>query len=420
VLGRSITVLPSDLQMSTLEQKLAADYLQLRVQRVGLEQKLKTITRLRTLYRDRADDIPVLSQKQTELEQRYTLAKKTYENLVNRLQDIKVVESQTIGNARVVQKAIAPKVPTGNMRSLLLAGGGVVGLMLGMSAAFLVDLIDRSLKSVKEAQTVYGYALLGLIPRFKPFDPGGVSDLYLNGVSPRVIVATGPRSIIHESYRMLQANLKFTSLDRKVRSIVVTSSVAGVGKSEVAANLAATFAQSGKKVLLIDGDLRAPSQHHLWGVINSIGLSNALVDPEDLPNAFHTVTDRLTILTAGVMPPDPLSLLDSEAMNQLLKACSEQFDYVILDSPPLVGMADAAVLGKIADGVLLVIRPEVETTTTATAAKMLLERSNSRVLGMVANGVNTRQEPDSSFYYSGGAIESYGKVPAYKRLKSKV
>lgn len=390
----------SDLQMSTLRQKFTADAVQLQAQRLGLEQKVATLTQLQATYRDRASTIPNLVKNQDALERRLNIAKKTYETLRTRLQDIRVAESQTVGNARIIQEARAPKKAGSSKKPVYIGGGLAVGLMLGVAAAFLLDLIDRSLKSVKEAQSFFGYSLLGLIPRFKTHEAALPMDLSLTGISPRVVTATGPRSIIHEAYRMFQANLKFTSLDKKTRTILITSSISGEGKSEVAANLATTLAQSGKKVLLIDVNMRSPNQHHLWGMMNSMGLSNVIVDPEDLPQAIQEITQNLSLLTSGVMPPDPLTLLESEAMAQLLQKVSQQYDYVLLDGPSLVGMADAGILGKLADGVILVVRPGVVTSVGATAAKELLRRSNSNVLGIVANGVNLKQEPDSYFYYT--------------------
>jgi polysaccharide biosynthesis transport protein len=390
----------SDLQMSTLRQKFTADAVQLQAQRLGLEQKVATLTQLQATYRDRASTIPNLVKNQDSLERRLNIAKKTYETLRTRLQDIRVAESQTVGNARIIQEARAPKKAGSSKKPVYIGGGLAVGLMLGVAAAFLLDLIDRSLKSVKEAQSFFGYSLLGLIPRFKTHEAALPMDLSLTGISPRVVTATGPRSIIHEAYRMFQANLKFTSLDKKTRTILITSSISGEGKSEVAANLATTLAQSGKKVLLVDVNMRSPNQHHLWGMLNSMGLSNVIVDPEDLPQAIQEITQNLSLLTSGVMPPDPLTLLESDAMTQLMQKVSQQYDYVLLDGPSLVGMADAGILGKLADGVILVVRPGVVTSVGATAAKELLRRSNSNVLGIVANGVNLKQEPDSYFYYT--------------------
>jgi polysaccharide biosynthesis transport protein len=390
----------SDLQMSTLRQKFTADAVQLQAQRLGLEQKVATLTQLQGAYRDRASTIPNLVKNQDSLERRLNIAKKTYETLRTRLQDIRVAESQTVGNARIIQEARAPKKAGSSKKPVYIGGGLAVGLMLGVAAAFLLDLIDRSLKSVKEAQSFFGYSLLGLIPRFKTHEAALPMDLSLTGISPRVVTATGPRSIIHEAYRMFQANLKFTSLDKRTRTILITSSISGEGKSEVAANLATTLAQSGKKVLLVDVNMRSPNQHHLWGMMNSMGLSNVIVDPEDLPQAIQEITQNLSLLTSGVMPPDPLTLLESEAMTQLMQKVSKQYDYVLLDGPSLVGMADAGILGKLADGVILVVRPGVVTSVGATAAKELLRRSSSNVLGIVANGVNLKQEPDSYFYYT--------------------
>jgi polysaccharide biosynthesis transport protein len=390
-----------NIQMSTLQQGLVSNYIQLEAQRQGLSNKIGVLENLQANFKQRADDIPNLSKGQDDLNQRRALAKKSYETLRAKLEDARIAESQTVGNARIIQPAIPPVIAANKNRNMLLLGGSGLGLLLGIAAAFWADLADRSLKSVKEAQTLYRYTLLGVVPRFRLAEGPDVFP----GISPRVVVANAPRSIVHEAYRMLQANLKFTSFDRKVKTIVITSAVPGEGKSEVAANLAATLAQSGKKVLLIDADMRSPSQHHLWGMINSVGLSNVIVEPEHLDDALQSVIKNLTVLTAGVMPPDPITLLESESMHQLLQKLSQSYEYILFDSPPLAGMADAAVLGKIANGVLMVARPGTVTYSSAAAAKDLLQRSGAHVLGLVANGVNLKQEPDNFFYYTGSKVE---------------
>jgi capsular exopolysaccharide synthesis family protein len=306
----------------------------------------------------------------------------------------------------VIESALVPTKPAGSKKKLLLAAGGFAGLLLGVAGAFFVDLIDRSLKTIKESQALFGYTLLGLIPKFETNDQSNQQKVMLEGASPRVIVATSPRSVIHEAYQMLQANLKFIS-HKKVRTIVVTSSVPQEGKSEVSANLAAVLAQAGRRVLLVDADMRHPSQHHLWGVMNLTGLSNIIVGQDEFPQAVQTVTSNLSILTAGVMPPNPLALIDSESMSALIDQFAENYDYIIFDTPPLAGTADAAVLGKMADGVVVVVRPGVADSASATAAKTLLARSEANVLGIVANGVNLKHEPDSYFYYTNPRFEQY-------------
>jgi capsular exopolysaccharide synthesis family protein len=205
---------------------------------------------------------------------------------------------------------------------------------------------------------------------------------------------------------MLQANLKFLSSDKELKAIVVTSSVPREGKSEVSANLATAMVQVGRRVLLVDADMRHPSQHHIWELTNSVGLSNILVGEAELNAALREVMPGLDVLTAGVIPPNPVALLDSKRMASLIETFSKNYDFVIVDTPPLAGIADAPILGKMADGILLVVRPRVVDSANAKAAKEFLARSGQNVLGLVANGVIIKNEPDSYFYYTN---EEYSK-----------
>ena len=365
-------------------------------------------------YKSRTDNLPNLEKRQGQLERRLLVAQKNYENLSNRLQEIKVAESQAVGNASILETARAYPSPGGTKKKLAIGvGASFAGLLLGVAAAFFVDLIDRRVKTAKEAESLLGYTLLGLIPKFDSNSISVPEHTIKEGVSQRVIVATSPRTVIHEAYQMLQANLKFISLDKKVRSIVVTSSISGEGKTEVAANLAVVMAQVGRRVLLVDADMRKPSQHHLWGLINSVGLSNVMVGENDFDNVVQRVTDNLSVLTAGVMPPNPLSLIDSEKMTSFIDMLSHKYDYIVFDTPTLVGTADSAVLSQMVDGVLLVVRPGLVNSNSATAGKSLLARSEANVLGIVANGVNIKYEPRNYFYNS----ESSSEVSANKSEK---
>jgi polysaccharide biosynthesis transport protein len=406
VTGNSVTVSRGDLQAGEIKQKLAADLVQAEVKRVGMANKLAAMTQVRDLYRRQASAIPALEKRQQELERKLTASQTTYESLLKNLQEVRIAENKTVGDAQVIQDAKPPTAANTKLQMMLLGGGAFVGLFLGIAAAFFVDLIDRSIKNITEARELFGYTLIGLIPRFEV----GNHDAGQEGVSPRILLANSPRSVVQESYQMLRANLKFISSDRTVRTIVVTSSVPGEGKSEVSANLAAAIAQVGRRVLLIDADMRSPSQHHLWGVMNSVGLSNVIVGQENFEQAVQPITNRLSVLTAGVVPPNPLALIDSERMAALIAMFADRYDYIIFDTPPLAGMADAAVLGKMVDGVLLVVQPGVVNTASANAAKSLLARSGPNVLGIVANGVNLKQEDSSYFYYTND--QSYREAEA--------
>ena len=248
---------------------------------------------------------------------------------------------------------------------------------------------------MKDGEKIFGYTLLGVIPYFEL--PSGYElpedSAEEDGMpSRRIITLESIYPILSGAYQMLQANLRFISSDQRLKALSITSSVAGEGKSEVCANLATTVAQTNRRVLLVDADMRSPSQHHLWNLINAVGLSHVLVGEGSLERALQPVTDNLTIMTAGVVPPNPMALLDSERMASLIELFREQFDYIIFDTPSLTGSADAAVLGNLTDGVLMVMRPRQVTYDRAIAAKSLLDRSGANVLGMIANGVDSKND----------------------------
>lgn len=397
------------LQVGDLQQELIGSMAQLEVNRRGLQEQLRSLMESREIYRAQASRIPSLETRQQELQRKLTAAQETYENLLSSLQEIRVTENQTIGNARIIQAATAPDEASLKRRNLLLAAGAFLGLSMGVAAALLVDILDRSLKTISDVKAMFGYTLVGLIPQYEALAGPG-EDVKADGVSPRIIVANSPRSIVNESYQMLRANLKFLSSDKELQSLVITSSVPGEGKSEVSANLAAAMAQVGRRVLIVDGDMRNPSQHHLWGLTNQAGLSNVIVGQAKFKNAVNTVTPRLSVLTAGVVPPNPLALLDSKRMAHLIEQFSEQYDCVIFDTPPLAGMADAAVLGKMVDGLLLVAQPGIVDGNSANAAKTILERSAPNILGIVANGVDIKHTPEGYFYTNRDA-EYHDPIP---------
>ena len=409
-LGYPAQIAPGKLQIGEIKQELATELARISSVRSGLENRIAALNRLKDSYRKRADTLPNLEKRQGDIERRLLVAKASYENLLTKEQEINIAQKQIAGNASILEYAKIQSSFKALKKNILIAGGGVfIGLLLGVAAAYFVDLIDRRLKTPQEAEALFGYTLLGLIPKYGMNHPSFAETESLEGISPRVIVATSPRSMLHEAYQMLQANLKFVSLDKKVSKIVVTSSVPGEGRTEVAANLAAVMAQAGRRVLLVDADMRQPSQHHLWGLINSVGLSNVMVGQQLFSKAVQKVTPTLSVLTSGVLPPNPLALIDSERMTSLIDMLSENYDYIIFDTPSLSGTADAAVLGKMVDGVLVVARPGVVDSKSALAAKSLLTRSEANIMGLIVNAVDVKQHRENSFYYSNSRSESSTK-----------
>lgn len=412
-------VTEGSLQLGQLRQSLIADITRAEAQRVGLERQINTLLQQRYAYSKRASYLPRLEQNQRELERRLKAAQTTYETLLKKRQEIDVAQNQKIPNARVISYALVPDKPVGPRKLLFLVGGGAVGIFLGVIAAFSLDLIDRSVKTVKEAKEVLKYTVLGVIPTLgrnnKNSSVGGIDTPI-----PKIIGRDIPHFPFGDAYQILQVNLKFLCSDRPLKSIVVTSSVTKEGKSEVAANLAVTMAQVGRRVLLVDANMRNPIQHHIWGLTNAVGLSNMIVDQLSLDAAVQEVMPNLDVLSSGVLPPNPMALLDSQRMATLISSFGRDYDFVIFDTPSLSGTADAAVLSNLTDGILLVVRPGVVDLDNANAAKEFLTQSGQKVLGIVINGVNIKSEPDSYFYYTKGRqIEQESASNGVKKLSPK-
>ncbi len=394
----------SDLAPGDIRQGLMKDFVNTEVQRLSLASRLASLMRTQDAYRNRVRQVPRLEQSQRELQRRLEAAQSTYESLLKKLQEVQLTEKQNVGTARIIERAAVPDAPIGSKSNLIILMGAVIATLLSLGMVTFLELRDKSIKTLKEARELFGYTWLGTIPYFGKPILGRSNKLEWS--IPELPVRDAPRSIVSGSYRMLQANLKFLSLDEKLKSIVITSSVPREGKSTVAANLAATMAALGRRTLLIDADLHHPSQHHIWHLTNVGGLSHMIVEQTQGRDAIVPVLENLDVLTCGVIPPNPLALLDSKRMASLIKTFEQQYDFVIVDAPPLIVAAEALTLGKIVDGLLLVARPGVVDHANAITAKELLEQSSQNVLGMVINGAVLGNEVHESYYDHDEYIET--------------
>lgn len=209
--------------------------------------------------------------------------------------------------------------------------------------------------------------------------------------SSTLITLTDPRSPVSEAYRTLRTNLEFFSLDEPIRTLVVTSPEPEEGKSTVLANLAVTLAQGGKRVILVDCDLRRPTQHTLFGLDNTTGLMTMMLDEaaQSDPPLRETPVDGLQVLPAGPLPPNPAELLGSHRMKETTTILLEQADMLLFDAPPVLAVTDALVLAVQTDGVLLVVKAGSTRREHVQRAKERLERVNARIVGAVLNNAPT-------------------------------
>lgn len=227
-----------------------------------------------------------------------------------------------------------------------------------------------------------------------------------------LVVKEKPNSIDSERYRILRTNIEYSSYDHKIKTIVVTSSEVGEGKSTTASNLAISFAQIGKKTILIDCDLRKPSIHKLFEVSNIKGLSEALIGDKELDECIYSFNENLDILTSGHIPPNPSEMISSIRMEKLLKELSLSYDYIIVDSAPIQAVTDAQILSVKADGTIMVVRAEKTKKDSILSSKNLLEKVGANIIGIVLNGIENKNKEYYYYYGANGEKKS-------KRKKSK-
>ncbi|MGV2927996.1 CpsD/CapB family tyrosine-protein kinase [Macrococcus capreoli] len=208
-----------------------------------------------------------------------------------------------------------------------------------------------------------------------------------------------PKSTISEQYRMIRSNIDFSTVDKTIRTIVVTSAAPSAGKSTSAANIAITYAQADKKVLLIDGDLRKPTVHYTFETNNVIGLSSLITKQAEYNQAIKkTEIENLDIITSGPIPPNPSELLGSNNMEQIIKELLVNYDVIIIDTPPVLAVTDAAILSQITDGTILVTNVANNNRNHLIKTKDILVKANANILGIILNNVKNSDKDDYYYY----------------------
>ena len=266
----------------------------------------------------------------------------------------------------------------------------IIGLVLAVAAAFILEYIDDTIKTPDEVRTDLNLPTVGTITRIEGKD-------YPN----MLVVSKYPLSPAAEAYRVLRTNLQFSSIEHPLRTLVVTSTRPQEGKSVTAANLATIIAQSGKRETLVDSDLRRPTMHKVFQVSNATGLTSLLLDAKAHPQDYMKEVDieNLMLLPSGPMPPNPSELLGSRRMSDMIEALKSMSDVVIFDAPPIVSVADAAILSTHADSVLMVVDSGRTRRALAQIAKDRLATLGAPLLGVVLNRLSARHAASYYDYY---------------------
>jgi len=329
-------------------------------------------------------DIDRLSRMEKTLE----LYQQIYLQLLTNLEAIRLARLQNTPNVVQIEAATIPFRPVRPDPVMNSALAGAVGLMIAAGIAFVIEYTNDTLRTPRDVDNALGLPIIGYI-----------SDIPARRQAiPGLSVAHQPRAPVSEAFRSLRTNLEFSEGEQPLQTILVTSSRPGEGKTTVAANLAASYAQGGKRVILVDADLRRPAVHRVLGVSNRMGLSTLLRGAVTLESVWHKWggTDRLLVITSGGLPPNPTELLGSDRMLFVLAELRKQADIVIIDSPPSL-VADSQVLGSMVDGVVLVIQPGASHTDEAKATLTQFTRAGARLIGVVFNRI-----PRNRSHYYGG------------------
>lgn len=384
----------------------------------AVEARLGDARRQEEQLRQTLKSFPQLENELQKLELQREMDQGTYEFLLSQLYQARIVEAAAEPYVDILDRPMgaSPVRPRSRVYVLL---GAVLGLLLGVGAAFFLEYLDRTVRTSADVENLLGLPVLGLLPRLRPLPgTGGAVDEEMEELP--LAVPLDPMDTAAEAYRNLRMNLMFLSTpEQPLRVIQFTSPGPSEGKSTTALNFAVLLAQLGPKVLLIDADLRRPQLHRALNVLREPGLSNVLVGDASLKEALRpSVLPNLDFLPAGPFPPNPSELLDSPGLERLMEELRGRYAHIVVDSPPILAVSDASLLASLSDGAVLVLRSGQTEQRAAERAVRQLQRLGVRVLGAVLNEVDGLRSEEGyylRYYYSYRSSNGNGR-----RRRSKV
>lgn len=337
-----------------------------------------------------------------------------YDSVLKRMNETNVANDLAASNIQVMERAELPTAPSSPNTTKNLLVSVILGLFLAVSFGFFLEYMDATMHTPQQVWTAVSLATLGVVPHFRslqqrhhPMLSNTVVSNRLESVTPpekgvgkEIVVAHDQFSMMAESYRSIRTALMLSQAERPPKVILLTSPCPNEGKTVTTLNLGIALAQGGKRVLVIDADLRKGRCHQLLHRHNVCGLANVLTGSIDVKNAIQeTAIKGFSLLPRGALPPNPADLLMSQRMRDILNELRTLFDFIVVDSPPIIAVSDAAVLSAISDGVVLVFNGEKTTTPSARRSLEHLDKVGARILGVILNGIDIR-DPEYVDYRS--------------------
>jgi succinoglycan biosynthesis transport protein ExoP len=310
------------------------------------------------------------------------------------LDKLQIQSGLQTSSAEIVSPAVLPQSPVEPRLGRQMAFALAISLIIGTAVAFVVDYLDDSIRSKDEAARAFGAPVIGMIPR---------DQTWTDRSEALLVSLKDPASTIAEAYRSVRTNLQFALLDSATRIVVITSPGKGEGKSSLTANLAVVLAQAGKSVIVIDADLRRPRIHRFFHLPNNQGLTTAILAERPLADLLQRprlagCPPNLLVLTSGPIPPNPADLLGSQRMADIIESLAKLADFVLIDTPPVLALSDAAILAPKANGLIMVARAPRSKRRTARFSKERIDTAGGTVLGIVLNDV-TPAFAEAGYYY---------------------
>ncbi len=387
-------------------QSILKDLIMGKIERDYIKEKISSLYSEIKKYEKMLKSLPSKEIKMAELLRKKQLGEKTYNMLMEKLEEARISEAMQIGNIRIVDNAIVPRIPVYPKRRMMVMIITMIGFMVSVAIAFIIEYLDNTIRNPEEVESITGVTVLGSVPYVRS-KKRGEKDITL-------ITYHHPKDPTSEVFRNIRTNINFMSIDSPIKVLLVSSPHPGEGKSTVITNLAIVYAQNGNNTLLMDSDMRKPNLHKIFNIAKTDGLSEMLVSEEIGDNLSKYEKDigieNLKVITAGVSPPNPAELLNSKKMKDIVDYYRGKYDMVLIDSPPVLPVADPRILSSLADAMLLVVRDNKTDISGLKEAFKQLRTTGARIVGCVYNGVNLehsyggyRYRYYSTYYYDTNA-----------------